>query len=69
MIKSFHFRAANGSGVATPTRELAALHTNTYHFGKEVIFSRMQSYTIPKGSPLQVGKSTASFCKLVLKED
>ena len=62
IIKPFHFRVANGTVAAAITSDLKPLHPNTYHFSKEKITSRLMTYIMPKGSPLQVVKRTIQLC-------
>ena len=57
-MKSFHFRAINGTAVAFCYAENKAEKINMLHYGKEVIQSHFTSFITPKGSPLQVERST-----------
>ena len=58
IFKSFHFRVGNGTAATLLNQDWKAMQINTYHFSKEKITSRLKTYIMPKGSPLQVEKST-----------
>ena len=54
ILKSFNFRAANGTAAGAIYLEWKAMHPQMYHYSKEVIYSIQTTYITPKGSPLQV---------------
>ena len=48
----------NGTAVGTCNLEVKAMLRNMYHFGTEVMISQFMSWVTPKGSLLQVERST-----------
>ena len=49
---------ANGTAVGTCDLDVKAMYPNIYHYGTEVMISEFMSWVTPKGSLLQVDRST-----------
>ena len=49
---------ANGTAVGTCDLNVKAMLPNMYHYGTEVLKSQFMSWVTPKGSLLQVDRST-----------